>query len=583
MLIILLVTLFDNPFKGCYSGDAESPYMLYCFYYIVTVGWFAVTMMNRKEHTGICIFGIAAGFLGIISMLIQNTTDLPQDYYYYGHVESSANLYLAWGLAFAAHMSYIAVIGMLWGKNKNDKKARYSLVAILASMLLLFLSENLPLYDVSTEYSNESQYLSAFYSYADTREKFTLITYALLFGSWTAMMLLFKQSQSEKDEAASPAPAPAPTPVSSAVPQQAEVNAPVPPTPPVPPPVPQQAAATPPAAPVPPPVPPVPPPVPPVAQSVPPVPPPVPGVDCGDETVLEFASDGTATSQAGALTPGTTLQFGRYQIDSILGQGGFGITYLATQTGLNRKVAIKEFFMKEYCDRDITSNYITLGTAGSKEMVARFMAKFTKEAQTIAELQNQHVVRIYDTFNENGTAYYVMEYIEGGSLSQRVTGCPVDEATAYAYMNQICDALQYIHNRNILHLDIKPGNILFRSDNELVLIDFGVAKHYDEEGGSQTSSTPIGISRGYAPLEQYNRGGITQFSPATDIYSLGATFYTMVTGQVPPVANEIYEDGLHGFPETVSEKTMNAIIKAMNPRRKDRPQSIEEFKTLIAE
>ena len=239
--------------------------------------------------------------------------------------------------------------------------------------------------------------------------------------------------------------------------------------------------------------------------------------------------------------------------------------------------------MKEYCDRSSTSNNITSGTSGSKEMVGRFKAKFIKEAQTIAAMENHHIVKIFDIFEENGTAYYVMEYLSGGQLlGELPSGTALDEQTAISHIRQICNALQYIHDRNILHLDIKPSNIMFRNSGEAVLIDFGISKHYDDEGGSQTSSTPIGISRGYAPLEQYNKVGIAAFSPATDIYSVGATLYKMVTGQTPADANEVYEDGLGEFPIEVSQKTKNAITKAMEPRRKDRPQSIAEFLNLLA-
>ena len=281
------------------------------------------------------------------------------------------------------------------------------------------------------------------------------------------------------------------------------------------------------------------------------------------------------------LKEGSFLQGGRYRVEKVLGQGGFGITYLGVQVGLNRQVAIKEFFMKEFCDRDATSNRITMGTEGSKELVEKFKNKFIKEAQVIADMQNDHIVRIYDVFEENNTAYYVMEYISGGNLAARISGTPTEENVAYGYVRHICDALKYLHERSILHLDIKPSNIMFRDNNELVLIDFGISKHYDKEEGSQTSSTPIGISRGYAPLEQYKPGGVSTFSPATDIYSVGATLYNMVTGQLPPEAEDVNEEGLEPFPCEVSEKFRNAIVKAMEPRRRMRPQSIDEFMNLF--
>ncbi len=250
------------------------------------------------------------------------------------------------------------------------------------------------------------------------------------------------------------------------------------------------------------------------------------------------------------LSINTLLQGGKYRIEKVLGQGGFGITYLATQVVLNRKVAIKEFFMKEYCNRDAETSHVSIPSEGSKELVARFRQKFIKEAQTIAALDNHHIIRIYDVFEENDTAYYVMEYLQGGDLRGRIPRGGMSEAESVGYIRQIADALTYIHEHKILHLDIKPSNILFRGD-EAVLIDFGIAKHYDAGGGNQTSSTPVGISEGYAPTEQYEREGIASFSASTDIYSLGATLFCMLQGTRPPKATEVLNDGLPELPSTV--------------------------------
>ena len=282
------------------------------------------------------------------------------------------------------------------------------------------------------------------------------------------------------------------------------------------------------------------------------------------------------------LQSGTLLQGGKYRIEEVLGQGGFGITYLAVQTNLkNRKVAIKEFFLKEHCERDSSTSHVSMGTSGSRDLVYKFKAKFIKEAETISELENDHIIRINDVFEENGTAYYVMEYLSCGSLSDRIPSGGLPESEAVGYIRQVCDALSYIHGRKILHLDIKPSNILFRKADEAVLIDFGISKHYDDAGGSQTSSTPVGVSRGYAPLEQYKQSGVSQFSPATDIYSLGATLYKLLTGQTPPDADEVNEEGLLPLPSSVSSSVRMAVEKAMSPRRKDRPQSVEGFLELL--
>ena len=281
------------------------------------------------------------------------------------------------------------------------------------------------------------------------------------------------------------------------------------------------------------------------------------------------------------LKEGSFLQDGKYRIDEFLGWGGFGITYLGFQTGLNRKVAIKEFFMKEYCNRDSSTSRVSVGSEGSRELVDRFRRKFQKEAQTIAELDDSHVIRIYDVFEENGTAYYVMEYLSGGNLLSRIPVGGMAEPDALCYIRQLCRGLSYIHSRNILHLDIKPSNICFRKNGDLVIIDFGVSKHYDEKAGSQTSSTPVGRSSGYAPVEQYIHGDLSSFSASTDIYSLGVTLYHLLSGVCPPDASLVQDEGLPEFPIHVSERTRKAVLRAMSPRRKDRPQSVSAFLRLL--
>jgi len=281
------------------------------------------------------------------------------------------------------------------------------------------------------------------------------------------------------------------------------------------------------------------------------------------------------------LQTGTLLHQGEYRILSVLGQGGFGITYLGLQQGLERRVAIKEFFMKELCNRNEGDSQVSVLSEGARQQVDRFRQKFLKEAKTLAALDNPHIIRIYNVFEENGTAYYVMEYIEDGSLKDLVSARgSLPEAEALGYIRQLADALGYLHRQKILHLDLKPANVLLKGGQTAVLIDFGISKRYDEEG-SQTSSTPAGISRGYAPLEQYNAGGVSRFQPCTDIYSLGATLYTLLTGEVPPAATDVNNDGLPALPSHISTSTARAIEKAMSPRPKDRPQSVEEFMKLL--
>ena len=281
------------------------------------------------------------------------------------------------------------------------------------------------------------------------------------------------------------------------------------------------------------------------------------------------------------LKQGRSLQNGKYRIDIVLGQGGFGITYLATQELLDRKVCIKEFFFKDSCSRN-PSGEITLGTAGNKDLVERFLNKFIKEARTLSQLDHPKISRVLDIFKENTTAYYVMDYIEGSSLESIINSKgALTESVASDYIRQVANALDYIHQRSINHLDVKPANIMLRrSDNKAILIDFGVSKQYDS-AGEQTSTTPVGISYGYAPIEQYRPGGVTSFSPQADIYALGATLFRLVTGKIPPQAVEIFSDGLTGLPQSLSSNIADAIRKAMQLKRDDRPQSIKDFLNIL--
>lgn len=296
------------------------------------------------------------------------------------------------------------------------------------------------------------------------------------------------------------------------------------------------------------------------------------------------------------LKSGAHLQGGKYIIEKVLGQGGFGITYLAEQINLGRKVCIKEFFMKEYGERtaakasdddETVLAAVSPVTSAAGEIMERYRVKFVKEAKTIARLDHPGIVRIHDVFEENGTAYYVMDYIEGESLYEKVKrDGALDENRALEYIHQASEALAYVHSNNIMHLDFKPANILIRkSDDKAILIDFGTSKQYDSDG-SQTSTTPVGLSAGYAPLELMKVGGVQTFSPETDVYSLGATLYYLVTGQNPPDASERMEMIMEGetlsFPANISNTVTNAIEKALQSRKK-RPQTVAEFLGLLPE
>ena len=277
------------------------------------------------------------------------------------------------------------------------------------------------------------------------------------------------------------------------------------------------------------------------------------------------------------LPAGTLLNQGSYRIERVLGQGGFGITYLATDLHLDRQVAIKEFFPKDFCNRDETTSSVTVGTASNKALIRRLKEKFLKEARHLAKLHHPNIVKIYAAFEENDTAYYAMDFVEGQSVSQLVkNNGPLRVAEALKFTEKVGGALEYLHSQRLNHLDVKPANIMVRySNSEPVLIDFGLAKQYDSEG-NQTSTTPVGISHGYAPMEQYNDGGVSEFSAQADLYSLAATFYFMVTGTVPPQAIVVFNDGL-AFPTNFPQNFVDAVRKAMSPAKKQRHETVREF------
>lgn len=293
------------------------------------------------------------------------------------------------------------------------------------------------------------------------------------------------------------------------------------------------------------------------------------------------------------LKKGTLLKNGQYTIVKTLGIGGFGITYLAmTNEQVRGKlggfdvqvpVALKEFFVSDYCSRDVKTNAVVLPSTGSTDKVGLYKRKFIKEAHSMSQLHHDHIVQVSDVFEENNTVYYAMQYLEGGSLRDRVeAGGPLDEETAKRYVLQIADALSYMHNRHHLcHLDVKPGNIMLDASDKAVLIDFGIAKRYDAHG-EESTVTPVGISRGYSPLEQYN-GTLHDFSPQTDVYGLAATLFFLLTGQTPPDANTILEQkGIGPRPNTISPALWSVISKAMQPSRIDRVANMDEMKRLLA-
>ena len=285
------------------------------------------------------------------------------------------------------------------------------------------------------------------------------------------------------------------------------------------------------------------------------------------------------------LSTGTLLRKGAYRIERVLGQGAFGITYLAEHVQLGKKVAIKEFFMKEVNSRGEDGS-ITGMTDGS--LSYNYCRKFQKEARNLSHLEHPNIVRVTDLFDENGTFYYVMDYIEGQNLNDYVKSGPIGADEATNIIKAVADALIYMHEtHHMLHLDLKPGNIMRRaSDGHIFLIDFGLSKHYDANGQPETS-TNIGLgTAGYAPIEQGNQAKSGEFRPTIDVYALGATLYKLLTRETPPAASELVsddelvEDNLRE--KGVPTNLIKVVTEAMCPNVKKRTQTVRDFKNQLS-
>lgn len=285
------------------------------------------------------------------------------------------------------------------------------------------------------------------------------------------------------------------------------------------------------------------------------------------------------------LQPNTILQRGKYRIIKKLGQGTFGITYLAEMQvkgdgcDLEIDVAVKEFFMKETNTRHSNDNSVT---GSQSELFRKYREKFKTEANNLEKMSNfNDIVKIYDVFEENNTAYFSMEYIDGSNLDDYISQCgKLSENQAIKYVKQIAIALKHLHDKKMLHLDLKPKNIMRSKEDKLYLIDFGLSKQYNNNNAPETSTSIELGTPGYAPIEQANFKG--EFAPTLDIYALGATLYKMLTGISAPDSTDIFDNGFSPLINRlkmrgVNAKTISIVEKSMQPKKGNRFQTIEEF------
>lgn len=287
------------------------------------------------------------------------------------------------------------------------------------------------------------------------------------------------------------------------------------------------------------------------------------------------------------LQPGTVIHgtHNDYRIERVLGQGSFGITYVANVRLKGRlgaiestaMVAIKEFFLRDVSSR----NGLRVFSVSDSTLCSDYRRDFLREAQNLSRLDNDHIVKVLETIEENDTVYYVMEYLSGGNLDQHILShgkLSCREALDIAI--QIGEALKCMHAQHMLHLDLKPLNVMRGEDGHIVLIDFGLSKCFGADGQPE-SSTRIGQgTTGYAPIEQHSFKKADGFMPTLDIYALGATLFKMLTGCVPPEASVVLNEGLP-VDELSSAGVPPAVIalveRAMQPLRRMRHQSVDEF------
>ncbi len=285
-----------------------------------------------------------------------------------------------------------------------------------------------------------------------------------------------------------------------------------------------------------------------------------------------------------ALKPGTPLA-NRYLIGRVLGQGGFGVTYVALDSQTRARVAIKEYLPTEYVSREADGTSLLLNSQNQQADFEYGKQQFLAEARTLAAfIGNEHIVGIHTFFEANGTAYFAMEFVEGVNLKKYMEqyGGPLPVHEANRILLPIMEALDWVHSKGIVHRDIAPDNIMIKRDGTARLIDFGAARY---STGEKSKSLDVVLKHGFAPYEQYSRRG--RQGPFTDVYAMAATYYYAITGKVPPDAVDRMDDDELVPPSAVGasirRNTEQVLLKALSVSYKDRYQKMSEFYSALLE
>src|SRR5262245_15548958 len=278
------------------------------------------------------------------------------------------------------------------------------------------------------------------------------------------------------------------------------------------------------------------------------------------------------------LPAGYELQ--EYRIEKVLGVGGFGLTYLAIDTNLKLRVAVKEYLPGEISARG-TDQSVTPNSSKSAEDFMWGKRRFLDESRTLASFRHPNIVRVMRFFEAKGSAYMVMEYVEGDALPDWIKPRrPLPEVQVMAIAGPLLEGLQVVHTAGFLHRDIKPGNIYIRYDGSPVLLDFGSAR-----ANSDDALTAI-VTPGYAPFEQYHSNG--EQGPWSDVYAFSGVLYWIVTGQRPlEAAARVREDTMQpalkaGDRNRYRPELLAAIDWGLAPHEDDRPKSVHEWRAALA-